>query len=138
MRVQELCESRAGRPGLPVPNGSYGLCGRKATLNPSLRPRELCESRGVRPGLPSPSLKVLMVSVDVKQTLNLSVNEKNVNTKGSALVCMNDFLPQMFVVVGLNKVYSHIVIINSTNNRYRKHKSICCCCCNLMMFHEWA
>ena len=33
-RAQELCESRGGRPGLPVPNISdnpYGLCGRKAT-----------------------------------------------------------------------------------------------------------
>ena len=26
--AQELCESRGGRPGLPVPNGPYGLCGR--------------------------------------------------------------------------------------------------------------
>ena len=24
---------RGGRPGLPVPNGPYGLCGRKATVN---------------------------------------------------------------------------------------------------------
>ena len=32
-RAQELCESRGGRTGLPVPNSSYGLCGRKATLN---------------------------------------------------------------------------------------------------------
>ena len=32
-RAQELCESRGGRPGLPVPNSPYGLCGRKATLN---------------------------------------------------------------------------------------------------------
>ena len=29
---QELCESRGGRPGLPVPNSPYGLCGRKATI----------------------------------------------------------------------------------------------------------
>ena len=29
--VQELCDSRGGRPGLPVPNIPYGLCGRKAT-----------------------------------------------------------------------------------------------------------
>ena len=27
------CVSRGGRPGLPVPNSPYGLCGRKATLN---------------------------------------------------------------------------------------------------------
>ena len=31
--VQELCESRGGRPGLPAPNSPYGLCRRKATLN---------------------------------------------------------------------------------------------------------
>ena len=28
-RGRELCESRGGRPGLPVPNSPYGLCGRK-------------------------------------------------------------------------------------------------------------
>ena len=27
-----VCESRGGRPGLPVPNKPDGLCGRKATL----------------------------------------------------------------------------------------------------------
>ena len=32
-RARELCESRGGRPGLPVPNSPYGLCGCKATLN---------------------------------------------------------------------------------------------------------
>ena len=32
-RAQELCESRGGRPGLPVPNSPYGLCGREVTLN---------------------------------------------------------------------------------------------------------
>ena len=32
-RAQELCESRDDRPGFPVPNSPYGLCGRKATLN---------------------------------------------------------------------------------------------------------
>ena len=30
---QKLCESRGGRPELPVPIGPYGLCGRKAALN---------------------------------------------------------------------------------------------------------
>ena len=28
--VQELCESRGGRPGLPVLNSPYSLCGRKS------------------------------------------------------------------------------------------------------------
>ena len=57
-RAQELCESRGGRPGLPVPNSPYGLCGRKATLNLKFlhfRAQELCESRGGRPGLPVPN-----------------------------------------------------------------------------------
>ena len=30
VRAQELCETPGGRPGLPVPNSPYGLCGRKA------------------------------------------------------------------------------------------------------------
>ena len=30
-RAQEMCESGGGRPGLPVPNSPYGLCGREAT-----------------------------------------------------------------------------------------------------------
>ena len=36
-RAQELCESRGGRPGLPVHNGPYGLCGRWATFNSNSR-----------------------------------------------------------------------------------------------------
>ena len=27
-----MCESGGGRPGLPVPNSPYGVCGRKPTL----------------------------------------------------------------------------------------------------------
>ena len=35
VKAQELCGSRGGRrPGLPVPNSPWGLCGRsEATLN---------------------------------------------------------------------------------------------------------
>ena len=54
LRTQELCESRGGHPGLPVPNSPYGLCGRKATLNLNSDTQELCESRGGHPGLPVP------------------------------------------------------------------------------------
>ena len=32
-RAQELCESRDGRPGFPIPNSSCNFCGRKATWN---------------------------------------------------------------------------------------------------------
>ena len=55
--AQELCKSRGGHPGLPVPNSPHGLCGRKAALNLNYRVRaqELCESRGGRPGLPVPN-----------------------------------------------------------------------------------
>ena len=55
--AQELCESGRSRPGLPVPNNPYGLCGRKATfnLNWSNRVQEVCESGGGRPGLPVPN-----------------------------------------------------------------------------------
>ena len=68
IRAQELCESRGGCPGLPVPNSPLGSCVRKATLEEEeeeeeaciLRAQKLCESRGGR-------LTVLTVSVDVKQ-----------------------------------------------------------------------
>ena len=41
-RVQELCESRVGRPGLLVPNSAYGLRGRKAKLEEEVdRPCEV-------------------------------------------------------------------------------------------------
>ena len=64
LRAQELCESRGGRPGLPVPTSPCGLCGRKATLNEPPG-SELRSCVGGRPGLPS--LIVFMVSADVKQ-----------------------------------------------------------------------
>ena len=32
VRAQELCESGGGRPGLPVPTGPNGFCGRKVML----------------------------------------------------------------------------------------------------------
>ena len=68
IRAQELCESRGGRPGLPVPNSSYGLYGRKATLEVT----ELRSCVKVEVAvLGSPSLIVLMVSMDVKQHLKL-------------------------------------------------------------------
>ena len=50
-----MCESGGGRPGLPVPNSPYGLCGRKATLKHIVRAQEVCESGGGRPGLPVPN-----------------------------------------------------------------------------------
>ena len=68
--AQELCESRGGRPGLPVPNKeAYDFCIRTATLQQQhlllFSAQELCESRSSRPGLPVPDKP--MVSVDVKR-----------------------------------------------------------------------
>ena len=72
-RAQLLCESRGGRPGLPVPNRAYGLCGRK------FRAQELCESRGGRPWAPVPNKPT--VSVDVKQhSTNFNVGVKQHST----------------------------------------------------------
>ena len=64
-RAQELCESRGGRPGFPVP---YGLCGRKLSYTEQQYYRAVCVSRGGRPVLPS--LISLRFCVDVKQHLN--------------------------------------------------------------------
>ena len=81
-RAEELCESRSGRPGLPVRNSPYGLCGRNAALNGffflfffisieldhSGQRSELQSCVKVEVDvLGSPSLIVFMVSVDVKQ-----------------------------------------------------------------------
>ena len=67
-RVQELCKGRGGRPGLPVPNSPYDLCGRKEILNSNSENSELRSCVKVEVAiLGSPSLIVLAVSVDVKQ-----------------------------------------------------------------------
>ena len=55
--LTERCHSkcRSGRPGLPVPNSSYGLCWRKATLNEQYATRtclggaSVCSSDSDRP-----------------------------------------------------------------------------------------
>ena len=63
---EELCRSGGGRPGLPVPNSPYGLCGRKATLNCSSSELRSCVKVEVAVQ-GSPSLIVLVVSVEVKR-----------------------------------------------------------------------
>ena len=59
-RTRELCESRGGCPGLPIPNSPYGLSGHKVTELRSCVKVEVAV-------LDSPSLIVLMVSVDIRQ-----------------------------------------------------------------------
>ena len=56
VKAQELCESRSGRPGLPVPDSPYGFFGLKAAFeeeneDTNIRAQELCESGGGRPGV---------------------------------------------------------------------------------------
>ena len=53
--AQELCESRGGRPGLPVPKSPYGLCGRKATIILNVG---TLQNPGGRPGLSVPNKSV--------------------------------------------------------------------------------
>ena len=68
LRAQNLSESRGGRPGLPVPNKPYGLCGRKATVNSNHHLSELRSCVKVEVAvLRAHSLIAEMVSVDVKQ-----------------------------------------------------------------------
>ena len=57
VRVQELCESRSGRPGLPVPNKpavSVDVKQQITVVSQSSGDRELCESRGGCPRPPCP------------------------------------------------------------------------------------
>ena len=69
-RAKDLCESRGGRSGLPVPDSPYALCEHKATVNLNsselelIRAQELCESELAVLGYLSPIS--LMVSVKVR------------------------------------------------------------------------
>ena len=47
LRAQEVCESRDGRPGLPVPKSLRNLCGSKATLNLNDEEESISSSREV-------------------------------------------------------------------------------------------
>ena len=84
VRVQELCESRGGRPGPPSLISLVVSVDVKqhSTNKPPVcfRVQELCESRGGRPG--PPSLISLVVSVDVKQH---STNKPPVCFRGQEL-----------------------------------------------------
>ena len=44
-------KDKVGRPGLPVPDSPYGLCGRNATFEEA---QELCESRSGPSWAPGP------------------------------------------------------------------------------------
>ena len=74
LRAQGLCESRGGRPELPVPNSPYGLCGRRTEITRTRTPLVTSGAVSVKVGvavLGSPSLIVRMVSVDAKKLLEL-------------------------------------------------------------------
>ena len=44
-RAKDLCESRGGRSGLPVPDSPYALCERKASVNLNSRAQRSSELR---------------------------------------------------------------------------------------------
>ena len=77
-RDQGLCESRGGRPGLPVPNKPYGFCGPKAPLR--LYPSELRSCVKVEVAvLGSPSLIRLYGLCGRKATLKEQEVSKHVS-----------------------------------------------------------
>ena len=82
-RAQELCESGGGRPGLPVPNSPYALCGRLATLNlnisMSVGALEPCEHAGGGAGLSRSELDGLLLQF--------------VLSNGLSGHCLCDFVP---------------------------------------------
>ena len=63
IRTQELCESRAGRPGLPTPNSPYGLYGRKATLDEEMWWKQTCSRYSETSSLKH--MEIRLVSVDL-------------------------------------------------------------------------
>ena len=62
---RSLCESGGGRHRLPVPNSTYGLCGRRVTLKPHSELRSCVKVEVAVLG--SHFLIVRTVSVDVNQ-----------------------------------------------------------------------
>ena len=56
-RVQELCESRGGRPGLPSLI-SLGFCGRKATLQPTMKRQNVKRSQFILITRDDPAVRV--------------------------------------------------------------------------------
>ena len=68
IRAQELCESRGGRPRLPVPNKPNDFGGRKAPRKTKICLSELNRCVKVEVAVQGfSSLISLVVSVDVKQ-----------------------------------------------------------------------
>ena len=60
---------------LNVPNSPYGLCGRKATLEHSVRTQKLCQSRGGRPGLPVPNSPYWLIDVRLYSAILRSLEQ---------------------------------------------------------------
>ena len=55
VRAPELCESRGGRPGLPLPDIPYGLCGHKSSLNENAERRSCAKVEVAVLGPPVPN-----------------------------------------------------------------------------------
>ena len=105
------CESRGGRPGLPVPINPYGFCGRKATLNSNTHRTELRRCVKVEVAvLGSPSLTVLIVSVGVKQHWTRASSGKELRSCVNAEVDVlgSPSLKILMVYVDVNKHWTLI------------------------------
>ena len=72
--VLGLCESRGGRPGLPILINPYGLSGRKATLNVLVSELRNCLNVEVAV-LGSPTLIVRTASEDARQHLKRKTSD---------------------------------------------------------------
>ena len=97
-RAQELCEGRCGRPGLPVPNSPYGLCGRKATLKN--RVQELCEGRCGRPGLPVPNSPYGLCGRKAALNLNWEAEEELEIVSVNIIIELMSFVRVEVIVLG--------------------------------------
>ena len=87
--AQEVCESRDGRPGLPVASSLYGLCGRKATLSDEFRAQELCENRGGRARLPVANSPYSLCGPKAAWNVNLKNRPEDGSNLGAcALGCL--------------------------------------------------
>ena len=86
-----LCESQGGRPGPPIPNCPYSLCGHKATLNRTVtnKAQVLCESQGGRPGPPIPNCPYSLCGR--KATLNRTELELVTKVNSQYFVCLSSF-----------------------------------------------
>ena len=111
LRAQELREIRRGRPGLPVPNSPYGLCGCKATLNSSNRV--------------SPELRPTFVKVEV-DVLDVPSSPFSLRGRKATLNSNNRVSPELrptFVKVEVDVLGSPSLVVRSVSVDVKQHRT---------------